>query len=216
MPKKSCCPKKDCCPDPCACIKIDTCPPDCCPKKKDPCCDPCWNSCCDPCCQPCCPPCPPVVDDCLAKEILCLFKQAGFCDASLIGLPSCNDCVLTLTHSLGNCLPCLKINGLPTKSIIANNAFYTAEVSNCKFLNLYQITLPDVAGSCGCKSSTEVYTEALVRLGISVDSNSSNWKTTCPTVVTVYSKAIGMNPCEFAKKQIAAIKAVQKHFFDCC
>jgi hypothetical protein len=182
---------------------------------------------CDQCCfekiETCCKKeicCSPVMDDCLAKKILCIWKKA-FCDAIIlpvIGVPSCNRCVLTITHNLGKCVPKLKINGLTSRSILANNAFYSAEVSSGKWLNLYQIVLPDIPGKCGCKSSGEVYTEALVKFGISVDGNGYNWNGDCPNTLAINSKAIGMNPCEFSKKTIAAIKAVLENFCleTCC
>lgn len=187
-----CCEKKEIC-----CVKKEVC----CVKK-----------------EICC--CGPVMNDCLAKEIECIWKQS-FCDAAIlpvIGYPSCACGVMTLTHSLGKCFQKLSINGLKTKSIIANNAFYSAEVSDCKWLNLYQISIPDVPGECGCKSSTEVYTEALVKLGISIVNVGSNWKGTCPHIVTVNSIAIGMEPKEFTKKQIAAVKAVLNYITpkQCC
>lgn len=154
------------------------------------------------------------MDDCLAKKILCIWKEC-FCDAMIlpcIGMPSSANCVMTLTHTLGNCEPNFKINGLCTKSILANNAFYSAEVSDCKWLNLYQGIIPNIPGQCGCKSSAEVYTEALIKLGISVDSDNLSWKGLCPGMLNVTSKAIGMDPCEFSRKQIAALKAVINHF----
>jgi hypothetical protein len=156
--------------------------------------------------------------DCFAKQLECLWKKA-FCDAIIlpeIGYPSCANGVMTLTHNLGKCIPCLKIDGLTTGSILANNAFYSAEVSCCKWINLYRISLPDIPGVNGCKSSGEIYDEALVKLGISVEGDNYSWKGTCPHVLTINSKAIGMNPCEFSQKQIAAIKAVLDYFTCCC
>lgn len=175
---------------------------------------------CNKCCfkEECCCCCEPVMNDCLAKQIECIWKQA-FCDAIIlpcIGYPSSGNCVMTLTHTLGNCAQKLKINGLISKSILANNAFYSAEVSCGKWLNLYQIKLPNIPGECGCKSSGEIYVEALIKLGISVDGNSYSWNGTCPNVLTINSKAIGMDPCDFSKKQIAAIKAVLNYFTNKC
>jgi len=156
--------------------------------------------------------------DCLAKQIECLWKQA-FCDATILpelGVPSCACGVMTLTHNLGKCVPKVKINGLTSLSILANNAFYSAEVSCGKWLNLYQIQIPDIPGKNGCKSSGEVYNEALVKLGISIEGDHYNWKGTCPHMLAINSKAIGMHPCEFTKKQIAAIKAVLEYFNNSC
>ena len=164
----------------------------------------------------CC--CEPAMTDCLAKQVECIWKQA-FCDAKIlpeIGWPTCGECVMTLTHSLGKCVPKLKINGLCSLSLLANNAFYSAEVSGCKWLNLYQIMIPDIPGKCGCKSSGEVYTEALVKLGISIDGDAYSWKGACPTMLTIHSSAIGMHPIDFSKKQIAAIKAMTDYFLKCC
>ena len=180
--------------------------------KSNKCCDPC-NSCdpCDPCNTTCCSP---SMDDCLAKKIECIWKKT-FCDATIIpkiGMPSTANCVMTLTHRVDRCAPHLKINGVTSKSILANNAFYSAEVSDCKWVNLYQILLPNIPGKCGCKSSIEIYIEALIKLGISVDTVSSSWAGSCPDVVQINSKSIGMNPCEFSKKQISAIKTVLKYF----
>lgn len=174
----------------------------------------CNKSCCevDPCC------CEPAMTDCLAKKIECLWKQA-FCDATIlpkIGYPSCGKCVMTLTHSLGKCIPKIKINGLPTSSMLASNAFYSAEVSCCKWLNLYQIMIPDIPGKNGCKSSGEIYNEALIKLGISVDADNYVWKGSRPNMLAINSKAVGMHPLEFTKKQIAAIKAVLEYFNNCC
>jgi len=177
------------------------------------------NECCEPvCCEPvCCEPvacCEPKMTDCLAKQIECIWKQA-FCDATIlpvIGIPTCAKGVMTLTHSMGKCTSNVKINGLTSLSILANNAFYSAEVSCGKWLNLYQIMIPNIPGSCGSKSSGEVYNEALVKLGISIEGDHYNWKGACPSKLAINSKAIGMDPCEFSKKQICAIKAMTEYF----
>lgn len=180
----------------------------------------CSKCCCNKIDTNCCNPCCPVMDDCLAKKIECLWIEA-FCDAKIlpqIGYPSCNNCVMTLTHTLGNCIPKLKINGLQSKSMLANNAFYSAEVSCGKWLNLYEGIIPNVPGTCGCKSTGEVYIEALVKLGISVDNDNYHWKGSCPNMLAINSKAIGMDPIDFTKKQIAALKAVLCYYqkLTCC
>lgn len=216
--KENCCEPKCC--KPCCkpkCCEPKCCKPNCCQTNIDPCpiskCDPC-----DPCNQCCGNPCCPEMTDCLAKKIECIWKKA-FCDATIIpklGVPSCACGVMALTHTLGKCVPKAKINGLCVQSMLANNAFYTAEVSGNKWVNLYRIILPDIPGKCGCKSSGEIYTEALVKLGISIGSDSYNFKGSCPNTLAINSQAIGMDPCEFSKKQIAAIKAVLEYFSNCC
>lgn len=191
-----CCEKKPCCP------KVD-------------CCSPKIKTCCEK-VECCCP----VMDDCLAREIECLWKKA-FCDATIVpclGQPSKTCGVLWLTHTLGKSLgKCPHtINGLPIRSPLVNNAQYTAEVSNCQWVNLYEIMLPDIPGKCGCKSSTEVYVEALVKLGISVEGDHYHWKGMCPHSFAIHSKALGMDPQTFTKKQIAAIKATIEYINCSC
>ena len=172
-----------------------------------------FNSCCGK--ATCC--CGPEMTDCLAQEIECIWK-ACFCDASIlpqIGFPSCGNCVMTLTHRLEKCPRPLKINELPSLSMLANNAFYTAEVSCGHWMNLYTVPIPNIPGKRGCKSSGEVYTEALVKLGISIGGDTYGWKGSCPSVIFINSSAINMHPCEFSKKQIAALKGMLD-YFKCC
>lgn len=186
------CSKACCKPDPCC--------------QPDPCCNPC-NPCCDPCCDV------PKMTDCLATQIECIWKKS-FCDAALlpkIGFPSCGNGVMTLTHRIDQCAPRIRINGLTSKSILVNNSFYSAEVSGCKWLNIYTISLPNVPGQCGCKSSAEVYTEALIKMGISIGSMTNLINGACPDTLSITSMAIGMNPCKFSQKQINAIKCVLKY-----
>lgn len=150
-----------------------------------------------------------IVNDCLIKQIECLWKDA-FKDATILPndcFGSCHDNVLTLTHTTNPHLPAFSINGLKTYSPL-NNAFYSAEISCHQWINLYQISIPNKAGTEGCKSTTEIYTEALVKLGISVDNEYLPWKGSCPAMLRIGSKAIGMDPIQFSRKQIAAVKTI--------
>lgn len=174
------------------------------------------NKCCDNSCKyECCP----VMSDCLAKQIECAFKKV-FPDAAIlpcIGMPSNNKCVMTLTHSLCPCAPVIKINGLESNSLLVNNAFFSSEVSCGKWLNMYQINFPNVPGKCGCKSLSEIYTEAIVKMGISVEDQSTVFKGICPDIITISSQAIDMDPIEFVKKQLCALKSTLKqNSRQCC
>src|SRR3982751_6209985 len=85
-----------------------------------------------------------VVDDKLALKVQTLWQRA-FSDAALlpvIGFPSNSGGVLTLTHTDGSGHN-MRINGLPSKSPLANNALYSAECSKGRYLNLYEIMIPD-------------------------------------------------------------------------
>lgn len=64
-----------------------------------------------------------------------------------IGLPSQGAGVTTITHTMGG--PVMKINGLASKSILANNGLYTFEITGGKWLNLYEVMIPDIPGAQG-------------------------------------------------------------------
>jgi hypothetical protein len=155
----------------------------------------------------------PILSTNIINKIECLWKSA-FCDTKIIS-DQCQCCILTLTHSIQSILPTVKLNGLNVCSILAKNGFYSVEVSGCYWVNLYVVSIPNIPGCNGCKSSGEIYVEALIKFGISVDGNSYNWNS-CPNTITIYSKAIGMSPIDFSKKQIAALKAIQEVFFSKC
>jgi hypothetical protein len=157
-----------------------------------------------------------VITDKLARQIEKLWRNA-FCDAKLlpvIGLPSNNHGVLTLTHTDGTD-KLLKINGLASKSILANNALYSVECSENKFLNLYEITIPDIPGCDGRLSTAEIYIIELASQGLSVSGVNFRWlgayiydenREIDRGVVSVYHQAIGMNPLEFSRKTIKALE----------
>ena len=180
--------------------------------KKDICCKD--NCCKDNCCRnDCCIE----MTDCLAKKVECVWRKC-YCNAMLlpeIGIPSCACGVMTLTVDVGKCIPKIRINGLRTRSILARNAWYSAEVDNNQWVNLFSIVIPDVAGSCGCKSSGEIYTDALADMGISIDGNGYNWGGSRPHMLSIKSKAVGMNPIEFSEKQMKAIQCVIEFLRGC-
>lgn len=154
----------------------------------------------------------PELNQCIMDKIQCLWKSA-FCDICIL---DCRQNIFTLTHPINNILPSVQLNGLNICSILVKNGFYSVEISGCYWVNLYTISIPNIPGCNGCKSSGEIYVEALIKFGISVDGNSYSWNGSCPNTITIYSKAIGMNPIDFSKKQIAALKAIQEVFFSKC
>ena len=157
---------------------------------------------------------PPVMNDQLAKRIEAEWKRA-FPDASIfpvIGFPSKGNGVMTLTHSMGNQMPKLKINGLTSLSPLANNALFSTEVSGGKWLTLYEIMIPDIPGVNGSKSSGAVYEDALVRSGITIDGDHYHWKASQPFMLAIHTSAIGMHPIEFVRKTIAALNQFISQF----
>ncbi len=167
-----------------------------------------------------CDQCLRVVNDKLAKKIEALWKEA-FPDAMLlpvIGYPSNNHGVLTLTHTASDML--MKINGLPSKSPLTNNALYSAEVSKHKYINLYEIMIPDIPGKNGCVSTAQLYIDTLRDKGLHVSATHYHWtgvsmfdchvKHPEHLIVAVHHFAHEFNPYEFSKKTIKALKITMK------
>lgn len=153
------------------------------------------------CCESKC--CDKHIDDCLVKKIECLWKNV-YCDAHIVP----NHCdVLVLSHTATKCKT--KINGLTIKSPLVNNGYYSVEISDCNWVNLYEAVIPDIPGKCGCKSSGELYIDALVKLGLSVDNDNYHWKGTTPGLLFIRSKSIGLHPVDFSKKQIKALECIK-------
>ena len=126
---------------------------------------------------------PPVarLDDASAMGIMAIWKQL-FTDAAPLpglGLPSQNKGVLTFTHTMSlpgmPPPPPMTINGLPTLSPLGNNALGSMEMSNGRWLLLYETMLPDVAGGDGMPSSVQRYVDALQRQGVQVAGNHYHW-----------------------------------------
>ena len=150
--------------------------------------------------------------DCRAKKIEELWKKE-FPDALIlptIGFPEvAGNCVMTLTHTLNTkcfCMDDLRVNGLRSKSILANNGFFTSEISKCQFLNIYQIQLPDIPGECGERSTVQYFIDKLTEYGIQV--SASNYHLTGagqPFILAVNSYNVGMCPEEFTCKTIKAL-----------
>lgn len=113
-----------------------------------------------------------VVDDQVAVHVEKIWKRA-FPDSALlpvIGFPSNSGGVGTLTHTMGDGM-LMKINGLTSRSPLANNALYSFECSKGKYINLYEIMLPDIPGKHGEISTVQYYTNLLRKYGLDVASS---------------------------------------------
>lgn len=160
------------------------------------------------------------LDDNAARQILAVWKQA-FPDASIlpvIGYPSNSGGVVTITHTMGDGHR-MSINGLQSKSPLANNALYSAECVNGKFLNLYEIMIPDVPGVNGSGaspgssqiSSSELYVKTLAANGLDVAGVHVHWlgATIFPNdkgVTAVHHQSTSLDPLEFSRATINAIQ----------
>lgn len=109
-----------------------------------------------------------VMNDQLARTVEQLWKD-NFDEANLlpvVGVPSTGEGVMTLTHEMGG--PDMSINGQVSKSPLANYALYSAECSDNKYLNLYEVMIPDIPGKHGNFSTAEFYVNSLRDHGLDV------------------------------------------------
>lgn len=156
------------------------------------------------------PPPPAVMNDSVADHVTATWKEA-FPDATLlpvIGKPSNNHGVMTLTHTMGG-RP-MTIDGLASRSPLANNALYSCEVTGGKYLNLYEIMLPDVPGQGGSPSSCQRYVRSASALGITIAGLHYHWPGANMDgrfPLALHTMAIGMDPVEFSRRTIASIRA---------
>lgn len=157
-----------------------------------------------------------VIDDCSAEKLLKVWKRA-FCDAIIlpvIGYPSNSGGVVTITHTMGDSV-LLNINGLASKSPLANNALYSAECIDGHYLNLYEIMIPDIPGKCGEESTAEIYVNALRDKGLNVAGVHFHWWGQHLVegdrgIIAIHHQKIDMDPIEFARKTVKALRKVMK------
>jgi len=157
----------------------------------------------------------PLTDE-YAEQIVKVWQQA-FPDASIlpvIGYPSNAKGVVTITHTMGDG-KLMSINGLRSRSPLANNALYSVECVNGKFLNLYEIMIPDLPGRNGEPSTAEIYTKALFANGLDVAGTHCHWWGSHIVdgdrgVTVIHHQKIGMNPIDFTQATIRAIKTAME------
>ena len=155
-----------------------------------------------------------VMNDCVAKKLEKQFKEM-FCDATIfpvIGYPSKGNGVVTITHTMGD-HELMKINGLKSKSPLANNALFSSECSDGQYINFYEIMLPDIPGKCGEPSTVQIYVNALQKLGLDVAGNHYHWSGATMHgyfALAIHHQYIGMDPHEFVCKTLKALKIAIK------
>jgi len=155
------------------------------------------------------------IDDKYAEKLLKKWRKV-FPDAIIfpcVGYPSKANGVVTITHTM--CNKDLKINGLPSKSPLANNALYSAECSKGKYLNLYEIMIPDIPGKCGEPSTAEIYVNALRDNCLDVNGVHFHWFGAHLVdgdrgIIAVHHTKIGMNPIEFTCRTLKALEKTMK------
>ena len=158
---------------------------------------------------------PEALDNNTAISVVNVWRQL-FPDAAPlpgIGMPSQNKGVLTLTHTAtmrGMApMPPMTINGLPSNSPLANNALASHEVSNGRWLNLYEIMLPEIPGTNGAPSSVQRYVDALIAQGVDVAGNHYHWtggQMAGRFPLAIHSQSSVLDPATFAQAHVNAIK----------
>lgn len=149
-----------------------------------------------------------------ANQIVSLWKQS-FTDAAIlpvIGYPSNSNGVVTITHTVGHKM---SINGLVSNSPLANNALYSSECTGNKFLNMYEIMLPDIPGTNGSPSTVQIYTRELARQGLDVAGVHFHWwgSNVAPgntLVAAIHHQNIGMTPMEFSQRTLNALEVAMR------
>ncbi len=149
-----------------------------------------------------------VMNDGMAHQLETLWKSVFPDTMFLLGSSSGNNGMILLTHSLGpNML--LQMNGLPSSSLLAKNAFYSVECSHGKYINLYEIKLPHIPGRNGEPSTVQLYINALAEQGLDVAGNSPSWPGSLLngfSVSTISSSKVGLDPFEFSHRTLRALR----------
>jgi len=164
-----------------------------------------------------------LINDEKANQILNLWK-CSFPDAVLLLSPSQNNGVGVITHTMGDGR-LMRINGLISRSPLANNALYSFECARevgdgekTHYLNLYEIMIPDIPGT-DSDSTAEYYTRKLWsrdsrgRKGIRVAGVHFHWWGSSvfandKGVSAIHHQGIDVDPFEFSEKTIKSLQEV--------
>jgi len=148
------------------------------------------------------------VSDDLARRVENIWKR-NIKSSSILFLPSNDEGVATLTHTV-DLMP-MKINGLSSNSPLANNALYSFEQSNGKYINLYEVMLPDIPGKNGELSTVQHYVKSLEMYGLNVSGNHFHWTGATMYqndrgVLAIHHCNIDMDPIEFSQRTLKALE----------
>jgi hypothetical protein len=144
--------------------------------------------------------------DSYARSVEAIWKQlpAGSLLPGM-GLPSQGNGVATYTHQMSSPLQPMIINGLPSKSALANNALYTFEQIGNNWLNLYEVMLPDIPGHNGALSSNQQFIQMLSDQGIQVAGVHFHWFGT-PATTAIHIQDATMDPKTFSSKMVNVLQ----------
>lgn len=157
------------------------------------------------------------INDKYARKILRLW-QKDFPDAFIlpvIGFPSNNDNKVAVYSHTDGSGHLMKINGLESKSPLANNALYSFECTRDKFLHFYEIMLPDIPGKKGDPSTVQIYVNALLNNGLDVSGLHWHFYGGVMDVndrgtLAIHHQNVGMTPKEFSEATLDALRIAMK------
>ena len=148
-----------------------------------------------------------IVDKKLEDELVCLWKQ--FTDDVD---PSTENGVILIAHGLPVKIT-NTINGLVSKSPLVSHGLYSAECSAGKYINLYEIIIPDIPGCNGEDSTGKIFAKILSKYDIYTDGDHFHWKghvivkeQALPDAIHIVK--IDLHPVLFTKIIIKALKKV--------
>jgi hypothetical protein len=100
-------------------------------------------------------------------------------------------------------------------SPLCNNALFSSECSGDKYINLYEVLIPDIPGTNGALSTAQIYVNALAAQGLDVAGFHFHWTGSTvlandKLVAAVHHQKINMDPLTFSMKTIAALNDVME------
>lgn len=163
---------------------------------------------------------PHTLTDADAKIIASVWQE-DFKDAAIlpvIGFPSNSGGVVTFTHTMGDG-KLMSINGLKSKSPLANNALGSFEFVDGKFLSLYEIMIPDIPGNNGEPSTAEIYVKALGDQGLQLNGihfhfNGMTVFRQDKGIIAIHHSSTEFDPVTFSVKTMAALRRAMRAIAD--
>lgn len=152
-----------------------------------------------------------------------LFPDADI--LPVIGYPSNNKGVCTITHGFDFLvknqngephlvkMPKPTLNGISSFSPLTNNALFSTELNQGKYINLYEVMLPEIPGKDGNPSNTQIYIQLLNKFGIHTSAIHFHWQGASMNMGETSMQAIHSQttdhatPYHFVQSQIQALKA---------
>lgn len=146
----------------------------------------------------------------IVKEVLKLFNESGlFTKISFDQKSYQEDKVLHIGYWLKD-IPNMKIDGIATRSEFWNSYAFSSECSDGKYVNGFEVQLPDLLGEKGEPSIVQIYLKALgdndlTPAGVHIHWSGSEIYSNDHGVWGLHHQNVGMCPVKFAQRTINAL-----------